>query len=88
MSVVAGSVRAANGPLEVRLDFSGNYVILAYVGTTSSCIPMGGRPQTRTFSIPEQFPAGTIQARVYFNTNFTQPPGDARGTVTLTYNPL
>jgi hypothetical protein len=86
-SVTVGSVRAANGPLEVRLDFSGNYIILACVGTASSCIPMGGRPQTRTFSIPGDFPAGTIQGKVYFNNNFPQPPGAAVGTVTFTYTP-
>jgi hypothetical protein len=86
-SVTVGSVRAANGPLEVRLDFSGNYIILACVGTASSCLPMGGRPQTRTFSIPGDFPAGTIQAKVYFNTNFPQPSGAASGTVTFIYTP-
>ena len=85
MSVMAGLVHAANGPLEVKLDFAGDYIILACVGTASSCVPMGGRPQTRTFSIPGDFSAGTIQATVYFNRNFPQPAGDARGTVTFTY---
>jgi hypothetical protein len=87
-SVLTGSVRAANGPLEVKLDFAGDYIILACVGTANRCIPMGGRPQTRTFSIPGDFPAGTIQATVYFNRNFPQPAGDARGTVAFTYTSI
>jgi len=86
--VVVGSVRAANGPVEVTLGFAGNFVILACVGTSSSCIPMGGRPTTTTFNIPSSFPAGTIQASVYFNSSAQQPPGDASGTVSFTYNPL
>jgi hypothetical protein len=84
---VMGPIRAANGLLQVDLNFSGNFIILACVGTTSACLPMGGRPQTRTFRIPDNFPAGPIQATVAFNTNFPQPPGSASGTVAFTYNP-
>lgn len=87
-SVVVGPVRAGNGPFVVALDFSGDFIILACVGTQSSCRPMGGRPMITTFNIPSDFPAGNIQASVYFNFNFPQPPGDARGTVSFTYNPL
>jgi hypothetical protein len=86
-SVVVGPIQAANGPLQVDLNFSGNFIILACVGTTSACVPMGGRPQTRTFNIPNDFPAGVIQAQVYFNSSFTQPAGNASGTVAFTYNP-
>ena len=88
LGVVLGPVRAGNGPLEVALNFSGDFIILACVGTQSRCIPMGGRPQTHTFNIPPDFPAGAIQATVYFNTNFPQPPGNASGTVSFTYVPL
>ena len=84
---VMGPIRAANGPVRVDLNFTGNFIILACVGTTTACIPMGGRPQTRTFTIPRDFPAGPIQATVAFNTNFPQPPGSASGTVAFTYNP-
>jgi len=86
-SVVAGPVRARAGVLTVTLAFSGDYVILACVGTPSACLPMGGRPQTRSFNVPGDFPAGAIQAGVYFNTNVSQPPGDAQGTVSFTYDP-
>jgi hypothetical protein len=84
-SVAVGEVTAAAGPVEVRLDFTGDFVILACVGPSSYCIPMGGRPLTGTFNIPDDFPPGPIQAKVYFNSNFKQPPGDAVGTVTFTY---
>ena len=87
-AVVAGPVRAGNGPVEVALTFSGGFIILACVGTPSSCIPMGGRPTTRSFTIPADFPAGPIQATVYFNRNLPQPPGNATGTVSFTYSPL
>ena len=86
-AVVVGPIQAANGPLQVDLNFSGNYIILACVGTTSACVPMGGRPQTHTFNIPNDFPAGLIQARVYFNPSAAQPGGNAAGTVAFTYNP-
>ncbi len=86
-SVVVGPVLAGSGPLTVTLNFSGNFIILACVGTQVSCIPMGGTPQTRTFNIPSDFPAGAIQAQVYFNPNFSQPPGNASGTVSFTYVP-
>jgi len=86
-AVVVGPIQAANGPLQVDLNFSGNFIILACVGTTSACVPMGGRPQRHTFNIPNDFPAGLIQARVYFNPSATQPGGNAAGTVAFTYNP-
>ena len=86
-SVVVGPVLAGSGPLTVTLNFSGNFIILACVGTQVSCIPMGGTPQTRTFNIPSDFPAGAIQAQVYFNPNFPQAPGNASGTVRFTYVP-
>jgi hypothetical protein len=88
-SVVVGPIRAGNGPLEVALDFSGNFIILACVGMPGGgCRPMGGRPTTTTFTIPSDFPAGTIQASVYFNPVAVQPSGNANGTVTFTYNPF
>jgi len=89
-SVVVGPVSAGNGPLVVTLNFSVPVVfrILACVGTQSSCIVMGGVPQTRTFNIPSDFPAGAIQALVYFNPNFPPPPVAASGTVSFTYVPL
>jgi hypothetical protein len=49
---------------------------------------MGGRPLTGVFRIPEDLPPGPIQALIYFNSNFTQPPGTATGTLTFTYNPF
>ena len=87
-AVPAGQVNAGVGPLQVTLNFTGDFVILACVGPFSYCIPMGGRPQVRTFDIPGDFPPGAIRARVYFNPNFPQQPGDAMGSVTFTYNPL
>ncbi len=93
-SVVVGPVFVRSGPLEVKLAFSGDFVILACVGTPSVCTPMGGRPSTSTFNITNQpptsnkdYPEGEIQASVYFNDYYRQPPGDARGTVSFTYNP-
>lgn len=86
-SVVVGPVRARPGTFTVTLAFSGDYVILACVGTPSACLPMGGRPQTHSFNVPGDFPAGALQASVYFNTNVAQPPGDAAGTVSFTYDP-
>jgi hypothetical protein len=83
-----GPIRAANGMLQVDLNVTGSFAILACIGVPGGgCVVMGGRPQTRTFSIPTDFPAGPIQASVYFNTNFTQPAGSASGTVAFTYNP-
>jgi hypothetical protein len=86
-SVLAGSVRARAGDVTVTLDFAGDYIILACVGPTSFCIPMGGRPMTTSFNGPVQLPEGIIQAKVYFNTNYPQPQGDPSGTVSFTYNP-
>lgn len=85
--VVLGPIQADNGLLQVDLNFSGNFTILACVGTRTACVVMGGRPATRTFNIPNNFPAGPIQASVYFNVNATQPAGNASGTVAFTYNP-
>ena len=48
---------------------------------------MGGRPQTTVWAIPRDFPAGEIQAKVYFNSYYAQPPGNATGTVRFTYKP-
>jgi hypothetical protein len=86
-SVPVGPIRAGNGPLDVALNFSGNFIILACVGTPAACKPMGGRPTTTTFNIPSDLPAGAIQASIYFNPNVVQPAGNASGTVTFTYNP-
>jgi hypothetical protein len=88
-SVVVGPVRVRAGVLTVTLNFSGDYIILACVGTVSACRPMGGRPQTQSYDIPGDFPAGNIQATVYFNTvtSTPQPPGDPSGTVSFTYDP-
>jgi hypothetical protein len=72
----------------VTESFAGNYIILVCVGTAAGCQPFGGRPATRTYVIGEDFPPGPIRGEVYFNRNFSQPPGDASGTVTFTYNPL
>jgi hypothetical protein len=87
-SVTIGPVQAGIGPLEVTLDYSGSYRILACVGTTTACNVFGGRPTTAVYDISGDFPPGPIQARVYFNSNYTQPTGSASGTVTMTYNPL
>ena len=86
-SVSVGNIRAGSGPLDVTLDFAGSYIILACVGSPAGCIPFGGRPATRTFTIPSDFPAGLILGSVNFNTNFAQPPGNATGTLTFTYTP-
>lgn len=85
---VMGPVRAGSGPVEVSLNFSGSFIILACVGTASTCTPMGGTPQTRGYLVPDEIPAGNIQATVYFNRNVMQPPGTATGTVSFTYTPL
>ena len=87
-AVAVGPVRAGNGQFDVALNFSGAFVILACVGTSSACTPMGGRPTTRSFNIPADFPAGPIRANVYFNPNVAQPPGSATGTVSFTYTPF
>ena len=84
---VMGPIQAANGPLQIDLNFTGGFRILACVGPSTGCVVMGGLPTTRTFNIPNDFPAGPIQALVYFNTNFPQPPGNASGTLSFTYNP-
>lgn len=84
---IMGPIQAANGRVQVDLNFSGSFIILACAGTSARCTPFGGRPATYQFNIPEDFPAGPIQASVYFNTNFAQPPGSANGTVAFTYNP-
>jgi hypothetical protein len=88
-AAVLGSIRATNGPLQVDLNYFGNFIILACVGPnlTTGCVVMGGRPTTHTFMIPNNFPAGFINTRVYFNPNFSQPSGSANGTVAITYNP-
>lgn len=92
-----GPVFVGNGPLEVTLSFAGDFVLAVCVGThslTIPCIPLcapcqlGGQPITRFFNIPGSFAAGPIRALVWFNPNYPQPPGDASGTVTFTYNPL
>ena len=85
--VVVGPVQAGNGPVEVTLDFAGSFTILGCVGTSSACKVFGGRPSTGVFEIPSDFPAGSIQANVYFNPNVAQPQGNASGTVRFTYNP-
>jgi len=86
-SVTLGPVQAGVGPLKVTLDYPGAYVIVGCVGTPTACTPFGGRPTTATFDIPSNYPPGPIRVSVYFNPNFTQPPGDATGTLRLTYNP-
>ena len=40
---------------------------------------------TRSYNIPGDFPAGQIQASVYYNFNYAQPAGNASGTVTFVY---
>lgn len=86
-SFVVGPVRAREGPLDVTLNYSGDFIILACVGTASACRPFGGSPMAASFNIPSDFPAGPIQAGVYFNFNYKQPAGDATGTVSFGYNP-
>ena len=86
-TIVVGSVSAADGPVDVKLDFVGDHIVLACIGPSTGCRVMGGRPSTRTFVIPGELPAGRIDAKVYFNPTRQQPPGDVRGTVSLTYNP-
>ncbi len=86
-AIVVGSVSAADGPLDVKLDFVGDHIVLACVGPSTGCRVMGGRPSSRTFVIPDELPAGRVEAKVYFNPTRQQPPGDVRGTVSLTYNP-
>lgn len=83
-----GPVRATNGPLKVDLNYFGNFTILACVGPASGCVVMGGRPTTHTFMIPNDFPAGFIHIRIYFNPNVSRPSVSANGTVAITYNPL
>ena len=87
-ATVAGPVRAGNGQFDVTLNFSGSYLILACIGPSSACTLMVGRPTTRSFNIPADFPAGPIRASVYFNPNVAQPPGNAAGTVSFTYAPF
>jgi hypothetical protein len=48
---------------------------------------VGGTSITRFFNVPGSFAAGPIRALVWFNPNYTQPPGRASGTVTFTYTP-
>ena len=69
-SVIVGPVHAGNGPLDVTLNFSGRQIVLACVGTSTACRPMGGRPMAVTFDIPRDFPAGPIQASLYFNSSY------------------
>ncbi len=88
-SVIVGPVHAGNGLLEVAYDFSGDFRVIACVGSPTACKPMGDRPKTvGWFDIPSDFPAGPIQATVYFNPNVPQPSEIANGTVSITYKPL
>ncbi len=88
-SVLTGPVQAGNGSLLVRLNYSGGFAILGCVGTSARCTPFGGTSGAQhTIVIPASFPAGPIQVLVYFRPNTVQPPGDATGTVSFTYNPL
>jgi hypothetical protein len=84
----AGDIRfdvsVGAGPVDITLDFSGDYVILACVGMGVGCFPMLGRPGTRTIN----FPAGSVRASLYFSANQSQPPGDAVGTLAFTFNPF
>jgi hypothetical protein len=84
---VVGPVRARDGALDVTLNYDGKFIILACVGTATACRPFGGAPMAASFDIPSDFPAGPIQAQVYFNYHYPQPPGDATGTVSFSYNP-
>lgn len=84
---MAGPILAAVSRTDVSMEYGGSYIILACVGTASACTPTGGRETTTTFNIPAQYPAGPLQASIYFNPNFTQPAGDARGFIRFIYNP-
>jgi hypothetical protein len=87
-SVVAGPVLAAASRTDVTVDYDGSFIILGCFGTSTACLPFGGRPNTTaTFVLPGTFQPGPVQTSVYFNTNFPQPAGDARGTVRFNYNP-
>lgn len=85
-----GPVQVATGNLTVTLTYSGPYVILACVGTTEVCGPLGGvSPTTVTIPIGPSgdFPAGPIVAGVYFKIDVKPPTGVSNGTLTLTYTP-
>ena len=87
-TITVGPVNAGPGPISVTVDYAGSYNIQACVGTAAGCQPMGGTPgYTGTFNIPADFPAGNIQAQVYFNPNRTivQPPGNPSGSVTFRF---
>ncbi len=87
-SIVIGPILAAGPRVDVTLDFGGSYIILGCFGTSTACLPFGGRPVTTTFTIPSAlFPAGPLQTSVYFNPNYAQPPGNATGFVRFDYNP-
>ncbi len=85
-SVTLGPVQAGVGQFEVVLDYPGAYRILACVGTATACKVFGGAPMRAVYDIPGDFPSGPIQVQVYFNGSYTQPPGTAAGTVSVTYN--
>lgn len=88
VSVVAGPILAAASRTDVTVDYDGSFIILGCFGTSTACLPFGGRANTTaTFVLPGTFQPGLIQTRVYFNLNFPQPAGDARGTVRFNYNP-
>ena len=87
-TVTVGPVNAGPGPISVTVDYAGTYNIQACVGGAGGCQPMGGTPgYTGTFNVPADFPAGNIQAQVYFNPNrsIVQPPGNPSGTVTFRF---
>jgi uncharacterized repeat protein (TIGR01451 family) len=86
-SMYLGPVIAGNGALDISMDFPSAFTILACVGPSGWCRPMFGKPGHQAFTIPSDFPAGPLWARVYFNYNYPQPPGKASGTVTFTYYP-
>ena len=85
--VVVGPVQAGNGPLEVTLEYSGEFKIFACVGTILPCNEFGNEPTVEVFDLPSDLPAGAIRAWVYFNERVSQPRGTAEGTVKFTYNP-
>jgi hypothetical protein len=88
LQVNTGSILAAASKTDVTLDFGGSYIILACFGTTTACIPFGGRPATASFTVPSgPLVPGPLLASVYFNPNFAQPAGDATGVVRFNYNP-
>ena len=84
-----GPFFVAPGPVVGTLSIPRDYIMCACVGSQTACRPFcGGGPEVPfSLQVPEDFPAGSFLASIYYNTNFPQPVAGATGTFTISYMP-